>query len=268
MVATPDTATTALAEVERLRSTLKKKRTKQVYAQDERSLAKATAMAWFRNHRPVLPLALPAGSLTAVDALYRDILDASDRGTARTTYRARLKHLRNALMTLRSDALGAAAASSRTSDQAPDFRPLTTDSNMQAILGERWQECVRCIEAQVPLAATVMMGGLLETLLLGRMNRETNRAPIFTARCAPRDKAGKTLMLQDWGLKDYISVAHELKWISVSAKEVAEVLRDFRNYIHPHKQHMHNVRLTTEDAGLLWNVSKSISVQVLKSCAP
>jgi hypothetical protein len=171
-------------------------------------------------------------------------------------------------MTLRSDALSVASTSATTTDQVPDFGPFTADAKMQEILRERWQECVRCIEGQAPLAATVMMGGLLETLLLGRINREAKRAPIFTAASAPRDKAGKTLMLQDWGLKDYISVAHELKWITVSAKQVAEVLRDFRNYIHPHKQHMHNVRLTGEDAALLWNVSKSISVQVLKSCTP
>jgi hypothetical protein len=139
---------------------------------------------------------------------------------------------------------------------------------MQAILTERWRECIRCIDADAPLAATVMMGGLLETLLLGRINRETNPAPIFKAKAAPKDKAGSTLKLRDWGLADFISVAHELGWITVSAKEVAQVLRDFRNYIHPDKQHRHGVTLTDDDASLFWGVSKSISVQVLKSCAP
>jgi hypothetical protein len=137
---------------------------------------------------------------------------------------------------------------------------------MRGILGERWKECVRCVEANAPLAATVMMGGLLETLLLGRINRESNQAPIHTAKAAPKDRSGKTLQLREWGLKDYIAVAHELKWITVSAREVAGVLRDFRNYIHPHKQHMHGVNLSRDDAALLWGVSKSIAVQVLKSC--
>ena len=52
-------------------------------------------------------------------------------------------------------------------------------------------------------------------------------APAFTATSAPRDKAGKTLQLKDWTLKNYIDVAHELKWITTTAKDIGEVMRDF-----------------------------------------
>jgi hypothetical protein len=195
-------------------------------------------------------------------------LDASDRATARTTYSARLKELREALIVLRKDGLSASAIRLATLDPAPDFSPLTGDPEMQQILVERWQECVKCIEAEAPLSATVMMGGLLETLLLGRINRETNKAAVFQAKSAPKDKTAKTKPLGEWMLNDYIGAAHDLKWITFSAKEVAEVLRDFRNYIHPHKQLRHGVRLSGDDAKLLWEVSKSIAVQVLKSCKP
>jgi hypothetical protein len=44
-------------------------------------------------------------------------------------------------------------------------------------------------------------------------------------------------------LKDFIDVVHELGWITVSAKDVGAVLRDYRNYIHPQKQLSHNVHL-------------------------
>ena len=268
MVAGTDTATLALAEIDRLRAAIKRKKTKQVWANDERALAKATASAWFNAHRQSFPAALSSTSLERVNALYREILDASDRATARAVYNSLLKQLREAIIELRRDGLAITDAGPHSSDLAPDFSPLIGDPQMQEILKDRWRECVQCIEAQAPLAATVMMGGLLETLLLGRINRETNRSPIFTAKCAPRDKTAKTLPLTSWGLKDYIGVAHELKWITVSAKEVADVLRDFRNYIHPHKQHTHGVRLSTEDATLLWGISKSVAVQVLKSCSP
>lgn len=262
-----NTATEALAEVDRLRNTLKKKKTKQVWGQDERSLAKATALTWFNGHRKTLPATVGATALERVDALYQWILDASDRATSRATYAASLKELREALIVLRKEGLAASAIRTGTTDQAPDFSPLIGDPQMQAILEERWQECVLCIKAEAPLAATVMMGGLLETLLLGRINRETDKAPIFRAKSAPKDKkSGKTKQLGEWMLNDYIGAAHELKWITVSAKEIAEVLRDFRNYIHPHKQLAHGVRLSGDDAALLWEVSKSIAVQVLKSC--
>lgn len=68
-----------------------------------------------------------------------------------------------------------------------------------------------CITAKAPLAATVMMGGLLEGLLLARVNSQANKAPIYTAAAAPKDKQGKTLPLKDWTLQNYIGVAHELK---------------------------------------------------------
>lgn len=269
MSAVTDAATAAVLELDRLKSVLNKKKSiKQVWAQDERSFAKATASAWFNDHRKRFPPTIGAEPLQRIDALYRDIFNASDRATARSTYMSKLKKLRVALIDLRSDVLVITAAAMPTTDQPPDFSPLISDAQMQQILKERWQECVQCIDANAPLAATVMMGGLLETLLLGRINREINQAPIYKAAGAPKDKAGKTLPMREWGLKDYISVAHELRWITISAKEVAEVLRDFRNYIHPHKQHSHGVRLSGDDANLLWGVSKSISIQVLKSCTP
>jgi hypothetical protein len=117
------------------------------------------------------------------------------------------------------------------------------------------------------MAATVMMGGLLETLLLARINLEANKAPVFMASAAPKDRAGKTRTLSEWGLKDYIAVCHELGWIGISAKEVGVVLRDFRNYIHPHKQLSHRVHLKDDDAVLFWGVSKTVSRQLLKNCA-
>ena len=190
------------------------------------------------------------------------------RRNTQSTYVSKLKTLRTTLIELRSSALTITTAAIPTTDQPPDFSPLIADMQMREIVQDRWRECVRCIEGDVPLAATVMMGGLLETLLLGRINRETNQGSIYKAASAPKDKAGKTRHMSEWGLKDYISVAHELKWITISAKEVAEVLRDFRNYIHPHKQHSHCVKLSRDDATLFWGISKNISLQVLKSCTP
>ena len=59
-------------------------------------------------------------------------------------------------------------------------------------------------------------------------------------------------------------IAHELKWITVAAKDVGVVLRDYRNYIHPQKELSHGVSLTTPDAVILWEIGKSISRQLLK----
>jgi hypothetical protein len=93
---------------------------------------------------------------------------------------------------------------------------------------------------------------------------EPNKAPIYTAAAAPKDKLGKTLTLKDWTLQDYIGVAHELKWITVAAKDVGVVLRDYRNYIHPQKELSHGISLTPDDAAILWECAKCISRELLK----
>jgi hypothetical protein len=256
------TIDSALAEADRLRKLLKKKSTQQVRSTDECTIVKATALAWFNTHRMHIVGTVEEGALRAVDAVYRHVLEGSDRATARATYDGLLKDLRSKLIGLRSDAVMLQPVS--TSDQPPDFSPLIADIQMQAILTERWEECGKCLTAGAPLAATVMMGGLLEALLLGRVHRESNKAPIFQAASAPRDKGGQTRPLPEWTLRNYIDVAHELGWISVSAKDVGEVLRDYRNYVHPFKQLSHGVHLTADDAILLWEVSKAISRQITK----
>jgi hypothetical protein len=136
---------------------------------------------------------------------------------------------------------------------------------MQAILQRRWDEVQQCLGAQAHLAATVMMGGLLESLLLTRINASPNRAAVFTAVKAPRDKNGKTLSLADWKLVKMVEVAHELAWISKSAMDVGNVLRDFRNYIHPHKELTDGVLISGDDTRMFWEVTKAICRQVLGS---
>ena len=64
---------------------------------------------------------------------------------------------------------------------------------------------------------------------------------MFTPSKAPKDKAGKPKPLKEWGLKDYLDVANELGWIRQSAKDVGQVLRDYRNYLHPEKELSHGV---------------------------
>jgi hypothetical protein len=110
-----------------------------------------------------------------------------------------------------------------------------------------------------------MMGGLLEALLLARINRESNKTPIFKTSKAPKDKGGKTRPLNEWMLRGYIDVAHEMGWISQSARDVGDVLRDYRNYIHPYKEISHGVTIQGKDAVVLWEVSKSISRQIIDS---
>jgi hypothetical protein len=259
----------SLLEVARLRTTLKKGASVQVQSADERAIIKATALSWFNAHRPKLLALIGNEQLTTVDMAYKDLLALSDKNTSRAKYAKVLKSLRKEIVNLRSQnilAISNPVISQSTSDIAPDFSVLISDAEMQAILARRWDECTKCVSSKTPLAATVMMGGLLEALLLARINQLSDKSKVFKAKSAPKDKkAGNPLPLNEWGLKDYIDVAHELGWISQTEKDLGNVLRDYRNYIHPYKERSHGITLEPKDATILWELSKSISRQLLSA---
>ena len=257
----------AIRQANTLRERTRKGRTKQVRGL-ERDIIRATALAWFNDHRRKLLSVFSSDELEEIDTLYQVIIEASHRAALRSKYILIMKDISDLLVRLRTDNLIKLSSpflqnAPSTTDAPPDFSKLIIDAQMQDVLKRRWVECTSCIGANAPLAATVMMGGLLEGLLLARINREADKGPIFTSTSAPKDKQSKTLPLKEWTLQHYIDVAHEIGWISATAKDIGVVLRDYRNYIHPHKELTHGIRLDTTDAALLWEISKSITRQLL-----
>jgi len=267
MPGAPELVDESITTIEHLLKMLGKSDARQVRNQQERSLAKATALTWFKQARGKLVMWQLDHDLAEVDVGFKALLESSNRVVLRAVYVARLRALKRELVTLRTRALTAAEKPKSGIEAAPDFTPLVRDPKMQAILFRRWHETGLCMGSGADLAATVMMGGLLEGLLLARLNLMPNQAPAFKAAAAPRDRKGKTLQLRDWALKDYIAVGHELGWIGNSARDVGVVLRDYRNYIHPAKELSHGITLTPRDTQMLWSVFVTVSKQVLASAA-
>lgn len=263
-----DAIADAICEIDRLRRLLRRGQSRQVQSADHKDVIRATCITWFNNHRPEVQEVVGDDLLGGADKLYKMILGSADRATARNTYDGLLKELRSLLSELRSAVVAPKPAANPTVDSPPSFDSLVADPAMRKVLTRRWEECTRCVAAGAPLAATVMMGGFLEALLLARVHRLGDKSPVFGASSAPRDgKTGKALMLQEWTLRNYIDVAHELRWISPSAKDLGEVVRDYRNYIHPHKELTHGVHLSDHDARLFWEVAKGIARQLLDGSA-
>ena len=137
---------------------------------------------------------------------------------------------------------------------------------MQAILRRRWKETSLCLKAGAHLAATVMMGGMLEAFLLARVNHLSDRSPLFNTSACPKSKrTGKPLPLQEWTLQHYIDVAHKMGWIREAARDVGVVLRDYRNYIHPAKELSHGVKIEKEDSDIFWVVFQKLVNQIAAS---
>lgn len=266
MSAAADPIEMCLREIEQARNRVSRIRAKQVRNADDRDYLKSVAYAWFRSHRPLLVTAIGEDALESVDLELRRTLDATERASAKTTYRTALKNAKDALASLRGIALVRQRSSDSASDAPPDFTSLAVDATMRTILERRWNECQTCMRAGAPLAATVMMGGLLEALFVARANVMTNKAPLFRAKATPIDaKTKKPLPLPEWTLRPYIDVGAELGWISRSGKDVAAVLRDYRNYVHPEKERAHGVSLNHHDSEMFWEVTKSLARQLLSS---
>lgn len=254
-----------ISEVGRIRNTITKGLSKQVSSRDEIDLLKSVAYSWFNTERPKL-VVLGESLLTSTDTCFRRVIDATGRRSARSTYVESLGNAKNSLLQLRSVSLLPAPPSARTSDAAPDFSPLASDTTMRDILARRWKECERCLSAEAHLAATVMMGGLLEALFVARANHMRDKRPLFQAKSTPLDsRTKKPIPLTEWTLAPYILVAKELGWIAKSAGDVATVLRDYRNYVHPEKERSHGVVLTAEDSSMFWELSKLLARQLLAS---
>src|SRR5262249_33345943 len=148
--------------------------------------------AWFNNHRPIILSLLGDDQIKDVDGLYRDLIASAGRATIRSKYLLSLKLLKKRLGELQSDhvialAVPPTAAPTVTPDIAPKFDPLISDPKMRAILIRRWHECGICVKSGATLAATVMMGGLLEGLLLAKINQLPDKAPVFSAATTPMD---------------------------------------------------------------------------------
>lgn len=252
----------AIDAVTRLRTTLHKGSNRQVRSSDERARVKATAQTWFKNQRPSLATLQNDATFKAADQGFASLLEWADQSTTRAKYRDLLQTIKTHLVKLRSSGMLVAPS---VDPPRPQFGSLITDPKMLGILERRWAETLACKRVSADLAATVMLGGLLEALFLARINRLPNLAPVFTASAAPRDKAGKTRPLKEWGLKDYLDVAKELGWIRQSAKDVGQVLRDYRNYIHPEKELSHGITVVAEDTAMFVNVFSSIAEQIIKS---
>ena len=256
----------ACSQVLRLRAHLKRKGSPQVQSNEERQHAKSTALAWFRGVASSVSEFAGHDDLSIVNGLYRELMGYSDHGTSRKKYDTLLKSLGSELASLRRDIVSGVLvkAPETSTDEPPDFSAFTSDVRMQAILSARWIECVKCISVGAHLAATVMMGGMLESLLVARANKVPDKSKLFKSPHVPVDrKTNKALPMGEWTLKVYIDVALDQGWITPSAKDVGEVIRDYRNYIHPHKEYSHNVTLSDADSRMFWEITKLMARQLL-----
>jgi hypothetical protein len=94
---------TTIAEIEKLRKILKQEPSKQVQAADEKQIIKATALAWFNNHRGTITKFVTVDAINGLDKSYQELLAGAGRSTVRTKYLDIIKDIRKLLVGLQTD---------------------------------------------------------------------------------------------------------------------------------------------------------------------
>lgn len=145
----------------------------------------------------------------------------------------------------------------------PDFLKLKLEPGLGEILSDRWNETQKCFDSQAYLAATILMGSLLEGILLAtfqKFPKEVNQSSQ-----APKDtNTGKVKYFAEWTLSEMINVGHDLKWIDLDVKKFSHSLREFRNLIHPYQQMILKTSPDEDTCNISWLVVQAATNDLAK----
>lgn len=233
---------------------------KQIRSLKEKNALKQISDHWFQNARTELLVAVDSSVLQEIDETYAEVLKRSTRNPSKDATLNLLKQLSKQLSVL----AGSRHIYGNSPISVPDFSKIAKDPKIVQLLQSRWSEIDICIRAGAPLAAIVMIGGLIEALMIARINEAQDKSKIFTAQKAPRDEKKNTKQLKHWGLQNMLEVAHEIGWLTDSYLDVAMLFRDYRNYIHPYKELLGGKSFKKSDIDLVWKVTQEIVSEVLE----
>ncbi|MFA5033253.1 MAG: hypothetical protein WC614_09550 [bacterium] len=137
---------------------------------------------------------------------------------------------------------------------------LGLDNAITDILKQRIQEIVNCLRTNSHLATIFLCGSTLEGILLSIAIK--NREEFTESLSSPKNPTGKPRPVYEWSLSNLIDVAHSLDLIDEDVKKFSYVLRDFRNYIHPHLQMSSGFNPNEHTAKICWQVLQASIYQL------
>ncbi|WP_239405380.1 hypothetical protein [Frankia sp. Cj3] len=138
-----------------------------------------------------------------------------------------------------------------------DIADFVHDHAMVGLLRSRLGEAMTCRENGAYFAAIVTVGSLLEGVLHAVVQqRDKILAAESTSgtRIAATSASGRGNRDQP-NLYNLIDTAHRYGLIKRDAKDFAQVLREYRNFVHPRSQLERNVHPDADLATICWNVA-------------
>lgn len=137
------------------------------------------------------------------------------------------------------------------------------DSSIKSLCQQHMASAVASRDAGAYLPALYQTGAALEGILYGVACQQ--RELVKLAKAAQRkvaDKSGeKTVVdpVEKWSLDMLLAVACELGWINKEGgKKLGEIVRDYRNYIHPARFIESGIKPNEGIAGASWNGLETI----------
>ncbi|WP_280382493.1 hypothetical protein [Nocardia wallacei] len=117
-----------------------------------------------------------------------------------------------------------------------DLADIVKDEKFGAQLLSRLEDAQLCLEAGAHMAATIMLGSLLEGVLYD------------VARTQLGESVGDKL-------EGLIDLARDRSWIARDVVDYAHVLRRHRNLVHPRRQWVDSYQPDGDSARIAWNVA-------------
>ncbi len=147
----------------------------------------------------------------------------------------------------------------------PDvFKRLPADQAMREALIGRMEEAQRCIDANAFLAAVILCGSVLEGMCLGYGSANPER--VNRAFTAQYNKPPKRL--HEWKLSEWIDVLGRLHELSPNVAKFGHALRDFRNYVHPAEQLLHQFKPDAHTARIGFQVVVAAAEDLTRGTRP
>lgn len=227
-------------------------------------------MAWFQKFQKFFTqVNIKTEVYDKINSNYTLLNKWSYSATSKSKYLLLTKELKGNLVKLQTEIITNPNATINQRDNNDEninsLQKLVHDAEMQQIIYCRYKEIKNCVRI-APLAATVMMGGLLEALFLARINKLPDKRIIFKQATTPIDqKTKKPKNLSEWTLSNFIDISFTMGWVRRAAKDVGVNIMEYRNLIHPEKQLRLKISLEPEDSQMFWVIFNELIKQIINS---
>jgi hypothetical protein len=149
---------------------------------------------------------------------------------------------------------GASTTYSAPPDMERRLRELISDVETADVLYQRLRETEICAANGAFTFAVIGLGSFVEGILQAVLEEHDSEI----AGAGFRDGKGAPMKQIQIGLHFLINTAHSRGWIQLDAADFMQTVREYRNYVHPHKQMVNKVAFDQDSVMLCWAPVRAI----------